>query len=280
MPERASPPEVNAAERRRWNDERWTAMWPKRERLTDTVTPFLLAAADLQPGDAVLDVGCGGGRTSLAAGAVVGPGGVVVGADISAPLLSLAEERAAETGAAHVSFVHCDVQVDRVVDREFDAAISQFGVMFFEEPVVAFRAVAGHLRPGGKLAFACWQPPHRNPWHVGPVLARYAEPPPPVPPGKSPTGPFAFGDRQRVASVLAESGFSDVSCTSHELLVDAPDDAVVDDDQLVFMGVPSEALAGARSAVDAHLARFGSGPGGRRFPIAFHIVTARWLPGR
>ena len=67
--------ETNEVERRRWNDERWAAMWPKRERLTDAVTAFLLDAVALRPGERVLDVGCGGGRTSLAAARAVGTEG-------------------------------------------------------------------------------------------------------------------------------------------------------------------------------------------------------------
>ena len=86
--------DTNEAERRRWNDERWAAVWPKRERLTDAVTPFVLDAAALGPGQHVLDIGCGGGKTTLAAAQVVGGNGAVVGADVSAPLLALATQRA------------------------------------------------------------------------------------------------------------------------------------------------------------------------------------------
>jgi hypothetical protein len=43
--------ETNAAERRRWNDEQWVAVWPKREPMTDTITPFLLDALALKPGE-------------------------------------------------------------------------------------------------------------------------------------------------------------------------------------------------------------------------------------
>ena len=83
-PERSpSMPEANEAERRRWNDERWVAVWPKREALTDTITPYLLDALALQPGERVLDVGCGGGKATIAAAQAVGPTGNAIGADIS-----------------------------------------------------------------------------------------------------------------------------------------------------------------------------------------------------
>jgi cyclopropane fatty-acyl-phospholipid synthase-like methyltransferase len=80
----------NAAERARWNDEAWTKAWVKREALTDSVTPLLLGALKLRAGERVLDVGCGGGGATIAAAGQVGPGGGVVGADISVVLLARA----------------------------------------------------------------------------------------------------------------------------------------------------------------------------------------------
>src|SRR5215469_17165157 len=118
--------ESNESERRRWNDCAWAAAWPKRERLTTAVTDVLLDQAQLQPGDAVLDIGTGGGVAALAAARVVSEGRVV-GADISAPLIELAVSRAESTGATNASFVVADLQHDAVPGEPFDAAISQFG---------------------------------------------------------------------------------------------------------------------------------------------------------
>ncbi|MGH2849337.1 MAG: SAM-dependent methyltransferase, partial [Solirubrobacteraceae bacterium] len=95
---------MNEIEQKRWNDAQWTALWPRRERLTDAVSPLLLEAASLRAGERVLDVGCGGGKTSLAAARAVGPQGTATGADISAPLAALARQRAEEAGVDNVSF--------------------------------------------------------------------------------------------------------------------------------------------------------------------------------
>jgi SAM-dependent methyltransferase len=267
--------ETNEAERRRWNDARWTAFWPKRERLTDAVTAYVLDAAALQPGEHVLDVGPGGGKTSIAAAKAVGSAGAVVGADVSVPLRGLAERRAAESGAGNVTFCTLDVQTDTVPGGPFDAAISQFGVMFFEEPVIGFANIRAHLVPGGRLVFACWQSSEQNPWTFFSAIADFVPPPPEPALGKSPTGPFALADAVRTTEILRSAGFVDIGRTAYEITVDAPRDSVVDDDQLEVMGIAPDRLAAAQALVDAHLQQFEVTPELSRFPLAFQVFEAR-----
>jgi SAM-dependent methyltransferase len=266
---------VNEIEQQRWNDAEWTTLWPKRERLTDAISPVLLEAAALRPGERVLDVGCGGGRTSLTAARAVGPEGAVAGADISAPLTALAQRRAQEAGLDNVAFHVVDMQADSVEGGPFDVALSQFGVMFFDEPVTAFRNIRAELAPGGRLAFACWQALERNPWFLSSVLADYVSPPPPPASGKSPTGPFALADAERTSAILSEAGFVEIGHTEHELAVEVPQDSVADDAQLTFLGVSAEQLDHARAAVDDHLRQFALSPMLSRFPLAFQVFQAR-----
>jgi SAM-dependent methyltransferase len=266
--------QVNEAERKRWNDEYWASVWPKREALTSVVTPLLIDAARIAPGQRILDIGSGAGVASLRAAAVVGSTGMVVGADISAPLVDHATRRAAAEGGGVARFMVSDVQQDRIDGAPFDAAISQFGVMFFDDPVAAFANVRSHLVDGGHLAFACWQPAHLNPWFVGPALAPFTGPPPVPLPGKSPTGPFAFADPEYVHSVLTASGWSEIHRSVHRLDAVVTEDAVVDDGQLVFLGVAEDSMGEARRAVDAHLAPLRRGDGRLDAPLAFQIFTA------
>ncbi|HTD50189.1 MAG TPA: class I SAM-dependent methyltransferase [Acidimicrobiia bacterium] len=266
--------ETNETERRRWNNPDWVAVWPKRERMTDVITPFLLDALALRPGERVLDVGCGGGKATIAAAEAVGPSGTVVGADVSVPLTDLAVQRAADAGIDNVSFRVLDVQQDRIVGDPFDVAMSQFGVMFFDDPVAAFANIRTHLGPSGRIGFACWQTIDRNPWFIGTALAGLVPPPPAPQPGKSPTGPFAFADPTRTQQILEAAGFTHVHRSAHELVAELPNDAVVDEAQLTFMGVPPDRLAAATAAVNDHLAQFRSGPGLAKFPLAFQVFHA------
>jgi SAM-dependent methyltransferase len=268
------PMEANQAERERWNDSFWAEHWPKREQFTTLITPDLLETMQLKPGERVLDIGCGGGLTTIAAARQVGSEGAVVGADISAPLAALASRRAEEAGVKNVAFKVVDAQTDRIEGGPFDAAMSQFGVMFFDEPVTAFRNVRAHLAPTGRLGFACWQPIEKNPWFYAAALKGIVPPPPPPEPGKSPTGPFVLGDEDYVRGILENAGFAKVSVVRHGREIEAPMDALFDDAQLTFMGVPAERMAEARNAVNTYLAQFRLPSGLYRFPLAFQIVSA------
>jgi SAM-dependent methyltransferase len=267
---------ANEREAKRWNDDRWAAAWPKRERLTEALTPYLLQAVDAgaRSGPRVCDVGCGGGALAIALGGAVGSRGQVVGFDISAPLVGLARKRANEAGASNVSFVVGDVQTEGLGTEPFDLVVSQLGVMFFDEPLLAFAAIRAGLRPGGRFIFACWQGVEQNPWHTGTALRSFVPPPGLPAPGKSPVGPFSLGDEEYVRDVLGGAGFSDVGSSAFELTVQAPASAVVDRSLLGSMGVPSDRLAEAGAVLDRHLARFAVEGEVYEYPLAFRVYEA------
>jgi SAM-dependent methyltransferase len=267
-------PVANEAETRRWNDERWAASWPHREKLTEAVSPHLLDTIGAQVGQRVCDIGCGGGVLTTKLADQVGIEGQAVGVDLSAPLLELARERARRAGVTNVRFVHLDVQTGVLSEPPFDLAVSQFGVMFFDEPTAAFEAIRSCLRPGGRFVFACWQGVECNPWHIGTAL-RPLLPSPAVPaPGKSPVGPFALGDDEYVSELLEAAGFSGIDATQYQSTVRAPASAVVDRSLFEFMGIPPEQAGEAEEIVDRHLERFAVGAEDYEYPLAFTIHEA------
>ena len=266
----------NDEQRRRWNDEQMVSSWPKRERFTNAVVPYVVAALDPRPGERVLEIGSGGGNLSVAIAQRVRPGGTVLGADISAGMVALAQSRAKAAKVTNASFAVVDVQSDAIPGRKYDAATSQFGVMFFEDPVAAFSNVRAALKPGGRLAFACWQAGAKNDWCTFPVLAKFA----PAPSGsrESPRpapGPFAFGDARYVRRILTSAGFTEIARRARRLVANVPMDSVADEGMISGMGIAPERLDEARAALERHLDRFRTADGGGRFELHFQVFTAR-----
>ncbi len=207
--------EVNRAPRETWDTDgahQYREYGETNEALFGPFGRVMLEAARLKPGDQVLDVGCGHGTSTLEASKRVGPSGRVAGVDISAAMLEPARERVAAAGVDNVELIQADAQVHPFEAGSFDAVISRFGTMFFEDPRAAFANLAHTLRPGGRLVFVCWQDPVKSEWvavALGAAVAALGRTPDLGSPGSP--GPFAFADGDRLGGLLAGGGFRDVS---------------------------------------------------------------------
>jgi SAM-dependent methyltransferase len=227
---------------RYWNEEGGTTWADEADRFEGQLVLFLDALEALaapQPGERVLDVGCGPGATTLMAAQAVGPEGSVLGVDVSEPLTRLAERRAAEAGLSNTTFLVADAQTTDLTEHgPFDLLLSRFGVMFFDDPEAAFANLHAALRPDARLAFACWKGFADNPWMSVPMGAALEHLPPPPQLGPEAPGPWAFADPDRVTRILEAAGFADVRAESMEgdLLVAGGGDV---DSVLEFLRVSS-----------------------------------------
>jgi SAM-dependent methyltransferase len=188
----------------------WVAEMDRLDRMLGPMLGDLVAALDPQPGERVLDVGCGTGALSWAVAEHVGPGGTVVGVDLSPQMLELARTRGSSESAR---FVQADAQTTTVEGEPFDAWTSRFGVMFFDDPPAAFARLTSALRPGGRVAFACWQELAANEWLLVPALAALEHVPAPNLPDGDRPGPFSLADPQRLRTLLAGAGLTDLALT-------------------------------------------------------------------
>lgn len=108
--------------------------------------------ADLASGDRVLDVGCGGGLDALVAAAAVGPGGDVVGIDMTPEMVERAHEAAALAPWAPVRFLLAEAEHLPFEDGTFDVALSNGCLNLSADKEAVLSELWRVLRPGGRLA--------------------------------------------------------------------------------------------------------------------------------
>jgi len=277
QPPTATPPTDQAAY---WNEEggrRWVANIERVERMLQPLADELLALAAPVPGEHALDVGCGGGLTSAAFARAVAPAGRVLGLDVSAVILDVARERFKAT--SNLEFALGDAAT--LALDGYDVVTSRFGVMFFPEPVSAFRNLRRALRDDGRLAFICWRSLDENPWMAVPTRAAFTVLPRPEPTPPGAPGPFAFADGNRLRDLLEQAGFGAVSIEAHERVLDlgTPDEAL---EQMTRMGPAAAAFTAAapgeqRAAADAIRAALAAHvvDGTVRLPSGTWLVRAR-----
>jgi SAM-dependent methyltransferase len=258
--------------------------WVELQRqLDEQLEPYgAEVAAALAPaaGESAIDVGCGCGTTTIGLAKRVGPSGSVLGVDISEVMLERARAEAQRQGVTNARFERADAQVASFPRASFDVLFSRFGVMFFEDPVAAFRNLRRALRRDGRLGFICWQPPADNPWIMVPTLTVMQYVPVETPADPQAPGPFAFADAQRVTGILESAGFADVKARElrRDVVVGGGGDLDAALGFILRMCPASKALAeadektrhDAAEAVRASMAPY-------QRDGAVHMASAAWL---
>ena len=164
-----------------------------------------------QPGDKVLDIGCGYGETCLEIGEIVGPEGEVLGLDCTEAFLEIANKERDESGLKNVKFVLGDAQTYELPENYYDVVYSRFGVMFFQNVVYALKNAHKTLKPGGKLCMIVWKTIDDNPcWGLAKEIALKHLPPPGDNAKTCGPGPFSMADEETDRGMLKAAGFEDV----------------------------------------------------------------------
>jgi SAM-dependent methyltransferase len=189
-----------------WNGKGGQMWLGSYERIQKSLADYgeaALTAAAAKPGEKVLDIGCGTGTTTGRLAAAVGPNGHVMGVDLSEALISVARQQK----LPNASFAVGDATIYPFEPAMFDLVFSRFGVMFFADPILAFKNLQRALKPGGRLVFVCWRSPDENPWGSVPMRAAAPHLPPMERPGPEDPGQYAFADPARVERILKAAGF-------------------------------------------------------------------------
>lgn len=278
-------PAANAAMQRYWNEvagPRWVGRQGAQDARNVEMLEQLLAAAAAQPGERVLDIGCGTGVTTVPYAQAVGPSGHVTGVDIARPMLDAARRRVDAAGLNNVELILADAQVHQFAPASYDLLTSRLGVMFFADPTAAFRNLIRALRSGGRLCMAVWATIDENPhWKIPfEIAVRHLGSPAPQPPHAP--GPHAFGDRDYLRGMLDAAGFARVAIEARPFHVrvdtqEAAAEHAIHASLLQRLLDEKQADEAARQAIvrdiETAFARYATSEG-VRVPATFLLVTA------
>ena len=178
----------------------WNSPAGRYDAISRTIADAIEHAVErLSPnaGERVLDLATGTGWGSRII-AQRFPGVAITGADIAEQMLEYARSIAAAQALA-IEYRHADAENLPFQDREFDAVISTFGVMFVSKPEAAAAELARVVKPGGRVALATWKP-DSNVFQMFGVMKKFMATPPTPPPS-----PFEWGKTTRIEELLAST---------------------------------------------------------------------------
>ncbi|HWF90206.1 MAG TPA: methyltransferase domain-containing protein [Pyrinomonadaceae bacterium] len=199
----------------------WTKYSDTLHKMFVPLTHALIERARIGKGQTVLDVAGGAGEPSLTIAEVVGPEGSVMCTDGVAQMVEAARAEAQRRGLTNMRFQQCPADSLPFPDNSFDVVVSRLGVMFFPDPVAAFREMLRVLRPNGRMAFAVWAKSDVNPfcYLVTRVLDQHVQSP-----AAAPDAPnaFRFAEPGKLINVMKQAGAVDVAESIVNFDIEAP----------------------------------------------------------
>ena len=191
-------------------------IWDRRTQFNEILDERNEAVSDLlfrrigtPDGYHFLDVGCGGGGTTVRMANSVSSDAHVTGIDISESIVSLANENTKDIN--NVDFILADAETYQFGETKFDGVISRFGVMFFSDPTKAFTNIHSAMKEHAFLTFICWPSRQENKYFYDMTEAVLKHTGKEYRDSGTEPGPTAFSDNDYVKSILNSSGFSNVS---------------------------------------------------------------------
>ena len=191
-----------------WNGRLGEGFLNAGDYIDRIVAPFTQKAIEaINPGskDRIIDVGCGGGSTTIMLASHVAE---IKGIDISEKMISRAKNNS--KGLSNTSFEAVDA-AKISLNPYYSKIFSRFGVMFFSNPVQAFKNLKEGLTAGGSFTFICWQAMEKNHWiyFAAEALLPFQPKNLPKPDPRSPGG-FAFSEKQYIEEILDEANYLDI----------------------------------------------------------------------
>lgn len=220
------PQRFKSEQQRDWDAaaEGWKRWWPLFERCAQHVNDRLVELAGVKLGDHVLDIATGNGEPAVTAARRVGPQGKVIATDQSSGMLAIARERVAALGLNNLEFRQSDAEQLAVSERDFDAAVCRWGLMFMPDLVGALKQIHSRLKPGARFATSVWSTADKVPMiTLGQDAVRKIANLPPPPPNAM--DPLRLANTSILTGALAEAGFKNVTNERVQVIweMDTPD---------------------------------------------------------
>jgi ubiquinone/menaquinone biosynthesis C-methylase UbiE len=193
----------------------WELMAPGWEQrrawlmdLSASVTAWLAERVDAKPGQTVLELAAGTGDLGFMVAERVGEEGRVVSTDFSPAMVDVARRVGEERRIRNVDYRVMDAERMELADDAVDGVVCRWGYMLMADPATALAETRRVLRDGGRLSFAVWTTPDRNPWAAVPgrTLVELGHMPPPQP---GAPGILALGDPERIRGLVTAAGFAE-----------------------------------------------------------------------
>ena len=120
------------------------------------VSETLITALRAQPGDSILDIACGTGEPSLSLAQTMQGKITITATDAAQGMVSAAQRKAERANLHCIHFENMQAESLAFANNAFDAVISRFGVMLFNNPLQGLKEIHRVLKPGGRFALAVW----------------------------------------------------------------------------------------------------------------------------
>lgn len=187
----------------------WKKWWRVLEAAAQPVSDRLVELAKIGPGMRVLDVATGSGEPAVTAARRVGPSGHVLAIDQSPGMLAIGRERAEALRITNLEFRESDGEALSIDQRDFDAVLCRWGLMFMPDLDRALNGFRQRLVATGRIAVSVWSTPDKVPMiSIGAEMVRKLVSLPPAAPGA--LDPLRLGDTSILTSALGRSGFKNV----------------------------------------------------------------------
>ena len=260
--------------------------WNKYQGIIETMfaplTRALVASAEIQPGQSILDIGGGSGEPSLTLSAMVGESGRVAYTDPAAGMVQTARNEAERRGLSNITFHQSPAERLSFPDNEFDTVVGRLSAMFFADPKSALGEMLRVTKPGGRIVFLVWGPREANPFfsEISDVLNQFV---PAEPEDEDAPTAFRFARLGKLAQVFSDAGAIEVNEEPLSFRIEEPLDIegfwvlrteMSDTFRSKLAQLDSEEVAAVKSATAKAVSGFFES-GHMNFPAQVLIVTGR-----